>query len=55
MKALLGERLRESIAVRLNELDFSATFEKLEHNHKFVVDRVSAETMFADWSIAVPR
>ena len=31
---------------RLNQFDFSVTFEELEHDDKFVVDRAFAQTMF---------
>src|SRR6266851_8114557 len=30
----------------LNKFDFSVTFEKLEHDHKFVVHRTFAQTIF---------
>ena len=31
---------------RLNKFGFSVTFEKLEHDHKFVIYRTSAQTIF---------
>ena len=37
---------RSAAITRLNEFDFSVTFEKLEHDHKFVVHRTFAQTMF---------
>ena len=43
----MGRRFRRSVASRrLNQFDFSVTFEELEDDDEFVVDRAFAQTMF---------